>query len=250
MSSVAFSGIVAGHSANLAHVLGRKFESQPGSEVTPIVFVVDSEASERESLALLIRSKGWRPQMFKSIDEFTGEHSSVAPSCLVLEVSRDCNFVELKRFAMERPEMPVILIASCGDVRMAVEAIKAGAFEFLTKSFIEDLLPNAVEQALERSRVSLSRHALVRDLKDRYATLTPREKEVMMLVVAGLMNKQVGAELDITERTVKGHRGRMMEKMRANSLAELVKMAARLRLPSPLGSTIAACNPLSAQAVA
>lgn len=250
MSSVAIAEIVAESFTNLAHLSSHKFESNCRSEITATVFVVDNEESERESLELLICRKGWEPQTFASIDEFAGQQPTLVPSCLILDVSRDCNVLELlKRFAIERPEMPIILIMGCGDVRMAVQAIKAGAIDFLTKPFNEDLLLSAIRQALDRSRVSLARHTQQKALKECYSKLTNREREVMALVVCGMLNKEVGAELDISERTVKGHRGRMMQKMKANSLAELVKMAARLRLSAPLRSTMLSLNPLSSQAV-
>jgi FixJ family two-component response regulator len=200
---------------------------------TPIVFVVDDDISVRESLELLIRSEGWQPEIFASAQEFLDRPRSPVPSCLVLDVSLPgLNGLDLqKRVAVERPDMPIIFITGYGDVPTTVRAMKAGAVEFLTKPFSDDLLLNAIRQALERSRVALGYQAEMQALRNCYASLTPREQQVMQLVVSGLLNKQVGGELGISEITVKAHRGKVMQKMKADSLAALVKMAARLRLP-------------------
>jgi FixJ family two-component response regulator len=200
---------------------------------TPIVFVVDDDISVRESLQLLLQSEGWHPETFASAQEFLDRPRSLVPSCLVLDVSLPgLNGLELqKRVAVERPDMPIIFITGYGDVPTTVRAMKAGAVEFLTKPFSDDLLLNAIRQALERSRVALGYEAEMQALRNCYASLTPREQQVMQLVVSGLLNKQVGGELGISEITVKAHRGKVMQKMKADSLAALVKMAARLRLP-------------------
>jgi FixJ family two-component response regulator len=199
---------------------------------TPIVFVVDDDISVRESLQLLLESEGWHPETFASAQEFLDRPRSLVPSCLVLDVSLPgLNGLDLqKRVAVERPDMPIIFITGYGDVPTTVRAMKAGAVEFLTKPFGDDVLLNAIRQAVERSRVALGYEAEMQALRDCYASLTPRERQVMELVVAGLLNKQVGGELGISEITVKAHRGKVMQKMKADSFAELVKMAARLEL--------------------
>ena len=205
---------------------------------TPIVFVVDDDVSVRRSLELLIGSAGLQPETFGSAQEFLSCPRVFAPSCLVLDVSLpDLNGLELqKRISGDRSDMPIIFISGCGDVPMTVQAMKAGAVEFLTKPFGDHVLLSAIRDAIERSYIALRYQAEMQSLRDCYASLTRREREVMALVVSGLLNKQVGGELDISEITVKAHRGQVMRKMRADSLADLVIMAARLRpAPAPRG---------------
>src|SRR4051794_76169 len=204
--------------------------SQPSAP--PIVFVVDDDVSVRESLELLIRNEGWQAQMFQSAQEFLAQPRIIAPSCLVLDVTLpDLSGLDLQKRIIDRTDIPIIFITGYGDVPMTVQAMKAGAVEFLTKPFSADVLVDAIRNAIERSRMSLGHDAEVRELRHRSASLTPREREVMALVVAGLPNKQVGGELGISEITVKAHRGSVMRKMEADSLADLVTMAARLRPP-------------------
>jgi len=208
------------------------------SHPTPIVFVVDDDVSVRESLESLIRCAGWEPETFASAQEFLSRPRVLAPSCLVLDVTLpDLNGLDLqKRVAVDRIDMPIIFITGYGDVPMTVQAMKAGAVEFLTKPFGDDVLLSAIRHAIERSHIALRHEAETRALRDCHASLSRREREVMALVVSGLLNKQVGGELGISEITVKAHRGRVMRKMQAGSLADLVNMAARLRpAPAPTG---------------
>jgi FixJ family two-component response regulator len=204
----------------------------PMSYPTPIVFVVDDDISVRESLELLISNEGWLPQTFESAQEFLSRQRVLAPSCLILDVTLPgLNGLDLqKRVAADRTDMPIIFITGFGDVPITVQAMKAGAVEFLTKPFSDDVLLSAIRQALERSKTTLDQEADLRRFQERHASLSRREQEVMALVVRGLLNKQVGFELGISEITVKAHRGQVMRKMNASSLAKLVNIAAKLRL--------------------
>ena len=199
---------------------------------TPVVFVVDDDISVRESLELLIRHAGWQPECFASAQEFLARPRLLGPSCLVLDVGLpDLDGLELqRRIAHDRLDVPIIFITGYGDIPMTVRAMKAGAVEFLTKPFSDEVLLSAISSAIERSRALLGSEAETRRFRDAYASLSHREQQVMALVVSGMLNKQVAAELHISEVTVKAHRGKVMRKMEANSLADLVKIAARLGL--------------------
>ena len=206
------------------------------SDAKPTVFVVDDDVSVRQSLELLISSAGWEPQTFASAQEFLSRPRVLSPSCLVLDVNLpDLNGLELqKRIADDRIDMPIIFITGYGDVPMTVRAMKAGAVEFLTKPFGEDVLLSAIRSAIDRSCAALGDAEHMRALRDCYTLLSRREREVMALIVAGRLNKQAGGELGISEITVKAHRGKMMRKMNADSLPQLVRMAVRLCLTTGL----------------
>lgn len=202
----------------------------PISNAIPIVFVVDDDISVRESLELLLRCEGWETETFASAREFLIRSRPVVPSCLVLDVFLpDFNGLDLqKRLAIERTDMPILFISGYGDVPSTVQAMKAGAVEFLMKPFDERVLLGAIRESLDRSRLALTREREMHDLRTRYASLSLRERQVMALVVSGLLNKQIGGELGISEITVKAHRGRVMQKMGVESIASLVKIAVRL----------------------
>ena len=199
----------------------------------PTVFVVDDDISVRESVESLIQSAGWEPEVYASAQEFLSRPRALGPSCLILDVNLpDLNGLELQtRVVADRTDLPIIFITGYGDVPMTVRAMKGGAVEFLTKPFEDSALLAAVEQAIERSRAALDLEQGLRVLRARHAKLSRREREVMSLVVSGLLNKEIGSELGISEITVKAHRGKVMRKMEAQSLAELVTMAAELHLP-------------------
>jgi FixJ family two-component response regulator len=214
---------------------GRAFEVVTMPDVTSVVFVVDDDVSVRESLELLIGTAGWQPETFASAQEFLSRPRAAVPCCLVLDVTLPgLTGLELQQQLAGRTEMPIIFITGHGDVPMTVQAMKAGAVEFLTKPFKDDVLVDAIRSAIERSRAALRLDAEMRAIRNCYESLTPRERDVMALVVSGLLNKQVGGELGISEITVKAHRGQVMRKMKADSLPDLVTMAARLGLrPAP-----------------
>ena len=208
------------------------------SDATPIVYVVDDDVSVRESLELLLRWAGWQPKIFASAQDFLSRPLDDTPSCLLLDIELPgLNGLELQeRIAASRSEMPIIFITGHGDVPRAVRAMKAGADEFLTKPFADDVLLEAIRRAIERNRGALGQAAELKLLRERYASLTRRERDVMTRVVAGLANKEVAAELGRSEITIKAHRGKVMQKMQAASLADLVRMAARLNVtPAPKG---------------
>ena len=202
------------------------------SNAIPIVFVVDDDVSVRESLELLICNEGWQAEIFASADEFLSRPRALVPSCLILDLSLPgLSGLDLQaRIACERTDMPIIFITGHGDVPMTVQAMKAGAIEFLMKPFDDEVLLSAIRNAINRSAAVLDDQAELQTLRDSYESLTPREQEIMRLVVAGMLNKQIGMKLGISEITVKAHRGKAMQKMKAGSLADLVKIAVRLGL--------------------
>jgi|SRR5579862_3782416 len=212
------------------HRPGYPAAALPISIAIPTVFIVDDDVSVRESLELLVRNENWKPQPFASAQEFLNHPRTPVPSCLILDLSLPgLNGLELqKQLAAQHIHMPIIFITGYGDVPKSVQAMKAGALEFLTKPLDNDALIGAIRNALERSRLDLAQDAEMQELRTRYASLTPREQQVMTLVVSGLLNKQVGGQLGISEITVKAHRGQVMQKMKADSLATLVKLAAKL----------------------
>ena len=227
--------VAGGAYTGSSFIASRSIEVRTMPDVTAVVFVVDDDISVRESLELLIASAGWQPETFTSAQEFLSRPHPTVPCCLVLDVTLPgLNGLALQQQLAGRTDMPIIFITGHGDVPMTVQAMKAGAVEFFTKPFKDDVLLNAIRGAIERSRAALRLDAEMRALRNCYESLTRREREVMTLVVSGLLNKQVGGELGISEITVKAHRGQVMRKMKADSLPELVTMAARLGLQSAL----------------
>jgi FixJ family two-component response regulator len=219
--------------ARASNIHGKKISPTEVAEwmpnAVPIVFVVDNDATVRESLQLLIRNAGCHVETFASAEEFLSRPRVVTPSCLVLDVTLpDLNGLDLQKRIADRVDMPIIFFTGDHDVRTTVRAMKAGAAEFLTKPCDRDVLLSAIRNAVDRSNRVLREEAQMRSLRNHFASLTPREREVMDLVVAGELNKQIGAELGISEITVKAHRGKVMRKMKAGSLAGLVTMAERL----------------------
>jgi FixJ family two-component response regulator len=223
-----------GDKASLARPLGHAVGSSTPPPAKPIVFIVDDDISVRESLEALVRKIGWQPESFASAQEFLERPRLLVPSCLILDISLPgLSGLELqKRIAGDRTDMPIIFITGYGDVPKSVQAMKAGAVEFLTKPVSNEELLGAVRQALERSRSVLGHAAEIQELRNRYGAVSPRERQVMALVVSGLLNKQIADELGISVITVKTHRGKVMHKMKADSVAELVNMAAKLRVKS------------------
>jgi FixJ family two-component response regulator len=204
-------------------------------EPVAIVAIVDDDLSFREGVSSLIRAAGWKVETFASAEEFLARPRADAPSCLLLDLQLpDSSGLDLqKRMAEGNLNIPIVFITGHGDIPASVQAMKAGAVEFLTKPFDKEQLFLAIAEAMERDRANRRRHADIDALRARYASLTRREQEVMQQVVSGLLNKQVAAELDISEFTVKVHRGQVMRKMHANSLADLVRMAEKLGIRSP-----------------
>ena len=215
----------------LANTIEGGSRLKPGP--TPVVFIVDDDVSVRESLQSLVRSAGWQAETFASAKDFLARPRVVTPSCLVLDVQLpDLSGLDLQQRVVDRIDLPIIFITGYTDVPVTVRAMKAGAIEFLTKPYRSDVVLDAIQNAIERSRAALGRQAKMMSIRDHYASLSRREREVMALVVSGLLNKQVGGELGISEITVKAHRGNVMRKMRAESVPDLVRMAASLEIAS------------------
>ncbi|MEX3812613.1 response regulator transcription factor [Paraburkholderia sp. BR13439] len=211
------------------HAVERESESSAPHD-TPVVFVVDDDVSVRESLEAMVRSAGLIPEMFACAQDFLGRPRPMVPNCLVLDVSLpELGGLDLQKLiATERTDMPIIFMTGFDEVRTAVWPMKAGAFDILTEPFDDYVLLDVIRQAIERSRAAMREEAELLAIQDRYAALSQREREVMALVVTGLLNKQVGGQLGICEITVKMHRRHVMRKMSARSLADLISMEWRL----------------------
>ena len=196
----------------------------------PVVFIVDGDEVARNALEPLIRSAGWDARTAASAEEFLAQERAMTPSCLLVELELPgSSGIDLQRLVSDRTDMPVIFMAGRADIHATVQAMKGGAFEFLVKPVVPEVLLDAVRAAIERSEAARRHLMQLQALQERYESLSRREREVMSLLVRGRLNKQVGGELGISEITVKAHRGRMMRKMHAASFAELVTMAASLR---------------------
>jgi FixJ family two-component response regulator len=251
--SSSVTGFPAASPRNGTHLVGRDLDFCSAPNFAPIVFVIDEDISLRESLEVLAHCEGWQVETFASPYEFLARPRVSVPSCLILALSPlHSNGLEVqKHIVRERVEMPIIIVSSYEDTPIAVQFMKAGALDFLVKPCGHGALLAAIRQSLERSRVALDRESQLRNLHNCYASLTPRERQVMALVVSGLLNKQVGGELGISEFTVKAHRGQVMQKMKANSLADLVRFAAELRpalqaIHFARRQTLVVCRPVDA----
>jgi FixJ family two-component response regulator len=230
MASVATARIFEKNPANVASIFGQKRDSTPDSDGAPIVFLITGDISEQESLKPLVAREGWRFETFDTVREFLAQPRLLVPSCLILARSLpDLNGLEeQEQIARERTALPIIVISKCGDIPTSVQAMKAGAVDFLVTPFGNEVLLAGIRETLERSRLALQREMEISELRNCYSSLSARERQVMALVVSGLLNKQVGAELGISEITVKAHRRHVMKKMKANSLPDLVRMAGKL----------------------
>jgi FixJ family two-component response regulator len=227
MASAATTMILEANSADIACTFGQKL-SQPNSQAGPIVFLVSDDISEQESLKSLVAREGWHFEAFESVREFLARPRPLVPTCLILALPDLNGLEEQKQIARERAEIPITFVSGRADIPTTVRAMKAGAVDFLLKPLSNEVLLQVIRESLERSRIALDREAEMRDLRSRCQSLSRRERQVMSLVVSGLLNKQVGAELGISEITVKAHRGQVMHKMKASSLPDLVRMTARL----------------------
>jgi FixJ family two-component response regulator len=218
--------------ANIAPIVAQELNSRSNSDSLPIVFLITTDISEQESLKLLVARQGWRFERFESAREFLARLRPLVPSCIVLSLSSELNGLEeQKKIVRERSEIPIIIISRYADIPTTVEAMRAGALDFFVRPFSDEALLLRVRATIERSRVALQREMEISDLRNCYASLTLRERQVMGLVVSGLLNKQVGGELGISEITVKAHRRQVMQKMKADSLPDLVRMESTLAPP-------------------
>jgi len=206
----------------------------PARDSDAVIAIVDDDASVREGLQSLMRSAGWKAETFASAQEFLARPGADVPGCLILDLQLPgLSGLDLqKRMAEAGLETPIVFLTGHGNIPASVQAMKAGAIEFLTKPFEEQDLLRAIQEAVERDQRARQQRAALRELQLRYASLTPREQEVLLHVISGLLNKQIAAELKMSEFTVKIHRGRVMRKMRADSLADLVRMAESLAIRS------------------